>query len=77
MKIRALLVFALIISCVHMSEEDRLERQHERENRLILAREEFERRKVDCRRSGGMMTIDRHSREIDEHEYKMAKCVTW
>ncbi len=75
MKIRALLIFALIISCVNISEEDRLERRYERENRLILAREEFERRKVDCRRSGGMMMIDRHSREIREYEYRMARCV--
>ncbi len=76
MKIMVLLLLVLTINCANISEEDRLERRYERENRLILAREEFERREIGCRRSGGMMTIERHSIEITEHEYRMARCVT-
>ena len=74
MKFLALLSLVLMISCANISDEERIERRHERENRLILAREEFERRKVSCRMAGGMMTIERHSIEITEHEYRMARC---
>ncbi len=75
MKILALLLSVLMINCVNISEEDRLERRHERENQLILAREEFERRKVACRKAGGMMVIERRSREFDAYDYRFAKCV--
>ncbi len=75
MKILALLLSVLMINCANISDEDRLERRYERENQLILAREAFERRKVSCRMAGGMMRIERRSREFDAYDYKMARCV--
>ena len=75
MKILVFLLSVLMINCANTSEEDRLESQHEREDRLILAKEEFERRKVACRMAGGMMQIERRSREFDVHDYRFARCV--
>ena len=74
MKFLVLLLLVLTIDCANIPEEDRLERRHELEDQLILAREEFERRTVSCRMAGGTMVIDRHSREITEHGYRMARC---
>ena len=73
-----LLTYAMMggsTACANLTEEQR----YERENRLILAREEFAVRSKSCRESGGAMQIERHGtrREFDYFEYKNARCVRY
>jgi len=62
-------------ACANFTDEQR----YERENRLILAREEYAIRAEQCRKSGGAMQIKRFSprREFDYFEYKNARCVRY
>ena len=73
------IVFLLLSACVTLTEEERTERRYELENSLILAKEEFERRKLSCRAAGGMIQITRYSSTklggFRAREYKRAQCV--
>jgi hypothetical protein len=72
-------VFLLLASCATSTEDERAERIYEREDELILAREEFERRSVECRRNGGMMQNLEYSasrsRKLTAHDYRKVQCV--
>ena len=73
------IVFLLLSACVTLTEDERVERRYEYENNLILAKEEFERRKLSCRAAGGMIQITRYSSTklggFRAHEYQRAQCV--
>ena len=75
------IVFLLLSSCATLTEDERAEREYARENSLILAREEYQRRTVSCQKIGGMMQITRFSSSkfgaFTEREYRMALCVTY
>ncbi len=77
--IGSIVVFLLLASCATSTEDEGAERMYDREDRLILAREEFERRSVDCRRNGGVMENRTDSssklRKRTAHDYRMAQCV--
>lgn len=73
------IVFLLLSACVTMTEDERVERRYEYENNLILAKEQFERRKLSCRAAGGMIQITRYSATklggFRAREYQRAQCV--
>ena len=77
MKLTILLLTCVVIggssACAGFTDDER----YERENRLILAREDYAIRAEQCRKSGGEMKIRRFSslREFDYFEYKNARCV--
>ena len=72
-------VFLLLASCATSTEDERAERMYDREDELILAMEEFERRSMDCQRNGGVMENRTDSssklRKRTAHDYRMAQCV--
>ena len=72
-------VFLLLVSCATLTEDERFERIYDREDELILAMEEFERRSMDCQRNGGVMENRTDSssrlRKRTAHDYRMAQCV--
>ncbi len=76
----SLVVFLLLASCATPTEEERAERMYDQEDELILAKEEFERERKECERTGGSMVITRHSSSKltnpDVSDYKMARCVS-
>ena len=53
------LVFLLLASCATSTEDERAERMFDREDELIVAREEFERRSVVCHGKGGFILAGR------------------
>ncbi len=66
--------FLLLCSCATSTEENR----YEREDRFVLAREDFYRQSDFCRSMGGSMQIT--SRTLGEHtyhDYKLARCVKY
>lgn len=69
----------LLASCSTLTEAERIERQYEREDRLIVAREKFERVKAICRQDGGAIMISRFSSsrmgKFTAHDYDRAQCV--
>ncbi len=73
------IVFLLLSACVTLTEDERAERMYELENTLVLAIEEFERRKLSCRATGGMIQITRYSSSkrgrFRAREYARAQCV--
>lgn len=73
------IIFLLLSACVTLTEDERAERRYERQNRLILAMEDFEHRKLSCRAAGGIIQITRYSStklgQFTASEYKMAQCV--
>lgn len=73
------IVFLLLSACVTLTEDERVERRYEYENNLILAKEQFERRKLSCRAAGGMIQITRYSStklgDFRAREYQRAQCV--
>ncbi len=73
-------VFLLLASCATSTGDERAERMYDREDELILAREEFERRSVVCRRNGGVMENHTDSssklRKRTAHDYRMAQCIS-
>lgn len=73
------IVFLLLSACVTLTEDERVERRYEYENNLILAKEQFERRKLSCRAAGGMIQITRYSSTklggFRAREYQRAQCV--
>ncbi len=75
------IVFLSLSSCAILTEEERAEREYKREDSLILAREEYQRKTVSCRKNGGVMQFTKFSSSrlaaITVSEYKMAQCVTY
>lgn len=73
------IVFLLLSACVTLTEEERAERRYERQNRLVLAMENFERRKLSCSMAGGIIQITKYSStklgQFTASEYKMAQCM--
>jgi len=73
------IIFLLLSACATLTEDERAERRYERENSLVLAREEFERRKLDCMAAGGIIQITRYAstnlRRFTAREYQRAQCV--
>jgi len=66
----------LTASCAALTEDERADRDFERENRLVLAREAYAKKAVACRQAGGMMQIKKSNiRGFDYHDYKFARCV--
>jgi len=64
-------LFLFLCSCASMTEEERFER----EDRLIIAREDFYRQKESCRKFGGTMQIrSRTLGELTYLDYKTARC---
>ncbi len=59
----------------------REEKQYEREDALILARERYEVRLQACHAAGGVMIINTGGQKLRKrftrHDYKLAKCVRW
>lgn len=54
------------------------EQRYARENALILAKEDFERRRRACQASGGTMVMERlgiNSKRITKWEYSRAYCI--
>ncbi len=72
-------VFLLLASCATPTGDERAERMYDREDELIQAREDFERRSVVCQRNGGVMENRTDSssklRKRTAHDYTMAQCV--
>lgn len=68
-----------LASCATITEAERIERRYVREDRLILAREKFERARTACQSNGGSIMISRYSSgrlgKYTAHDYNMAKCV--
>jgi len=73
------IIFLLLSACVTLTEDERAERRYKLENNLILAKEDFERRKLSCRAAGGMIQITRYSSAklggFRAREYQRAQCV--
>ena len=74
-------VFLLLASCATSTGDERAERMYDREEELIVAREEFERWSVACHRQGGLVenrTVSssnlRKRRTV--HDYKIRQCVS-
>jgi len=71
----------LMASCAMLTEEERAAQEYEQSNRLILARESYERRTIDCQRIGGSMQIVKYNSsrfgKYTAQEYKMAQCVRY
>lgn len=69
----------LLASCSTLTEAELVQRTYEREDRLIVAREKFERAKVACQQNGGSIMISRFSSgrlgKFTSHDYNMAQCV--
>jgi len=57
------------------------EKQYEREDALILARERYEVRLQACNAEGGVMIINAGGQKLRKrftrHDYKLAECVRW
>ena len=57
------------------------EKQYEREDALILARERYEARLQACNEAGGVMMINAGGQKLRKrftrHDYKLAECVRW
>ena len=73
-------LFLLLTSCATLTEEQRADREYESANKLVLAREDFERKAAACVRRGGAMQITRYSsspriQKLTVHEYKTAQCL--
>ena len=72
-------VFLLLASCATSTGDERAERMYDREDELILAREEFERKSVVCHRKDGLMeyrtTSSSKLRTRTAHDYRVAQCV--
>jgi hypothetical protein len=69
-----LFLFLSICSCATLTEEARFER----EDRLILAKEQFYRQEASCFRQGGVMVAKPATtrlRKYDYSHYKLARCV--
>ncbi len=68
-----LLLFLSLCSCGTLTEEAR----YEREDRLILCKEQFYRQEESCFRQGGVMVVKPTTtrlRKYEYHHYKLAKC---
>ncbi len=67
-------VFLLMASCTTLTEEE----QYAREDALILERERYEVRRLECSKAGGVMFIDTHGtklkKQVTRHDYKFSKC---
>jgi len=74
-----LVLIPLLASCSTLSEDERAEKKYDREDKLILAREQFEREKRDCQSSGGSMKLRRYSgskiTKPDIMDYRSARCI--
>ena len=70
-----------LAACAPLSEEQVLEREYDRENKLLVAREEYLRRRAACKQRGGVMQIDRYSstrsQKFSAVEYKSAQCLRY
>jgi len=73
-----LLGLFLLSACATPSAEDLAEAEYNKEDALLLAKEDYERRREQCENVRGIMTIPRYgSSSRKEHtasEYKMAQC---
>ncbi len=74
-------VHLLMASCAVLTEEERAAQEYEQTNRLILARESYERRSIDCQRNGGSMQIIKYNSsrfgKYSAQEYELAQCVRY
>ena len=74
-------VVLLHASCVTLTDDERIQSQYDREDKLIVAREDYARRSADCRRNGGAMQITKRSlsriSKPTVHEYKFARCIRY
>lgn len=66
-------VLLLLVACAPMTEQER----YEREDALIVAKEQYEQRRLACQQQGGVMVIKRHASRETEHDYRLAQCVRW
>lgn len=68
-------VFLMLASCATLSEE----KLYERENALVLAREDYQARQHACYEAGGAMMINTGGQKLRKrytrHDYKFAQCV--
>ena len=61
-----------ICACAPLTEQE----QFEREDRLNLAKEDYQRKDEDCQRAGGAMQMQATPlSKFGRHDYKTAKCV--
>ena len=67
-------VFLMLISCASLTEAE----QYVRENRLLLAMEEYQRRVSSCKAAGGVMVTQSQAtgikRKFNRLDYLFAKC---
>ena len=67
-------VSLMLISCATLTEDE----QYVRENRLLLAMEEYQRKVSSCKSSGGVMVIKlratRIKRKFNRFDYLFARC---
>jgi hypothetical protein len=66
------LIFTLLCSCSTRNEDQ----YYERQDKLVLAKEEFDQKKKSCRAMSGSMHIRLKTLgEYDYHDYRLARCV--
>jgi len=72
------LVVCLVTACAVPTATEMADKEYDKENELILAREDYERRRDQCESMRGVMTIPRFGttarQEHTASEYKMAQC---
>ena len=72
-------VFLSLAACTTVAESARDEKSYDREDRLLQAKDDFQARAEQCKKTGGIMYTRQHysSRlhEMDAHDYRTAECV--
>ena len=68
----------LLSACATSATDGDSDKEYDKENELVLAKENYERRRLQCEKMRGVMAIPRYSTNArQEHtasEYKMAQC---
>jgi aminoglycoside/choline kinase family phosphotransferase len=68
----------LLSACATPATDGVADKEYDKENELLLAKEDYEHRRQQCEKMRGVMTIPRYStnsrQEHTASEYKMAQC---
>ena len=64
----------LLVSCTTLTEDERIERRYEREQRYAEALDEFNQMTRECRAAGGTPMITRTARDYTVNDLRMAYC---
>jgi len=68
------LVLIRLVSCAPLTEDERIDRRYEREQRYAEALDEFNQMARECRAAGGTPMITRTTREYTVTDLRMAYC---